>query len=75
MLTSNQKKNRKNLKWDSVRSKYSTILINLSNNASLADEQWARTGDMSWHASYKMYVSKIIELKEKIKHEEKLLFG
>lgn len=49
--------------------------MNLSNNASLSDEQFFRTGDMSWHASYKMYVSRIIELKEKIKKEEKLLFG
>ena len=75
MLTSNQKKNRKNLKWDFIRGKYHTSLINLSKNAEIADEQWARTGDISWHASYKMYVKKIIELKEKIKREEKLLFG
>lgn len=75
MLTSNQKKNRKNLKWDFIRAGYHTTLMNLSKNAEIADKQWAMTGDISWHASYNMYVKKIIELKEKIKREEKLLFG
>lgn len=49
--------------------------MNLSKNAEIADEQWARTGDISWHSAYKMYVKKIIELKEEIKRKEKLLFG
>jgi hypothetical protein len=49
--------------------------MNLSKNAEIADKQWAITGDISWHASYNMYVKKIVELKEKIKREEKLLFG
>jgi hypothetical protein len=66
--------NKKNLEWDSVRKPWQKIILNLQNNASIADANYQTSGDVLWIHQYHSYVDQLIKLKEYIKEEERKLF-
>ena len=71
----NQKTNQKNHEWDVIRKPFQSIILNLQNNASIADRNYISTGGSLWHAQYNRVTQQLRDLKDEIKLKEKHFFG
>ena len=71
----NQKTNQKNHEWDVIRKPFQSIILNLQNNASIADRNYISTGDSLWRVQYNNVTQQLMDLKAEIKLKEKHFFG